>query len=361
MEVEATKSQLIDDGADEISIKDLLVKAKSVITYIKKRWKLILLFSIIGAAGGIGYSFIKKPLYTATCTFVLEENGKGGGLSQYAGLASLAGIDIGGGSGGGIFQGDNILELYQSRVMIEKALLSKVNNERLIDRYIAFNKLRDKWKKDPLTASVAFEGNPATFSRTQDSIITDIVVAINKKVLQVTKPDKKLSIIKVVVQTKDELFSKLFNEQLVKEVNDFYVQTKTKKSLQSITVLQHQKDSVRSVLDKAISGTASAIDATPNANPALLTLRVPSQKKQIDVQASTAVYAEIVKNLELYTISLRQETPLIQVIDTPVLPLEKDVFGKIKGLVVGFLIGGILTIVLLFVKMLTSNREPANT
>lgn len=326
----------------EISLKDLIGYVKGEVAYLKSRWLVILAVGVFFALLGFAYAFVKKPSYTAVSTFVLEEGGKGGGLGQYAGLASLAGIDIGGG-GGGIFEGDNILQLYKSRLMIEKTLLSPVfidgKRQLLIDRYIVSNNLLEKWKKDDNISNITFTGNPDNFSRKQDSIITDITEQFNERMLSVAKLDKKLTIIKVEVNTADEFFSKAFNTKLVETVNNFYAQTKTKKSYQNVQVLQKQADSVKNVLGAAISGVAAATDAAPNANPAMTTLRVPSQKRQVDVQASAAIYGEIVKNLEVSKISLRQETPLIQVIDQPVLPLQISKVGKLKSIVIGFILG----------------------
>jgi hypothetical protein len=337
------QEKTINNG-DEISLGDILLKVRSGIKYLKSKWFTILFIGILGGAIGLIYAIFKKPKYTAVCTFVLDEGSKGGALGQYAGLASLAGIDISGANGGGgIFQGDNILELYRSRLMIEKALLNEAtfNNKKelLIDRYVNFYGLRTIWKEKDHIDSITFIGNPDNFNRKQDSIVTDLVETFNKKILSVTKPDKKLSIISVEVTVGDELFAKEFNNKLVENVNNFYVQTKTKKTYQNVQILQRQADSVKSVLNSSISGVASAIDASPNANPSLLSLRVPSQRKQVDVQASTAIYGEIVKNLEISKISLRQEMPLIQVIDKPVLPLSVDHLGKIKGSIIGFIIG----------------------
>lgn len=342
-------------GTNEISIRDLVNSVKRVFRYLKSKWIIILAFALIGAVLGFSYALLKKPRYIATCTFVLE-NAKGGGLGQYAGLASLAGINIGG-EGGGIFEGDNILELYKSRAMIEKALLSRADfngkNELLIDRYIESYHLRSVWQHQPLK-NINFNGKSESFNRQQDSIITDLVGQFNKIVLNVSKPDKKLNIISVEVTTKDELFSKAFNERLVQTVNDFYIQTKTKNSLQNLQVLQHQADSVKAILNSSISGVASANDAAPNANPLLSTLRVSSQKKQVDVQANSAIYGEIIKNLELAKISFRQEMPLIQVIDKPVLPLPVERTGTVKGLLTGLFAGIFFISVILILKRVFS-------
>ena len=339
--------------SEEISLKELVLKVKSAIAYLKSKWVLIMACGIIGGLLGLAYSFYRKPLYIATSTFVLEDSKGGGGLGQYAGLASLAGIDIGGGAGG-IFQGDNIIELYRSRVMLEKTLLSPVEIEGkkqlLIDRYINFNKLRDKWKEKDHITSINFYGDPDKFNRKQDSIISDLVGLFRIKILGVDKIDKKLNILKVDVATNDELFSKEFNNKLVETVNNFYTETKTKKSSQNVMILQKQADSVKRVLNSSIGGVASAIDAAPNANPSLVTLRVPSQRKQVDVQANSAIYGEIVKNLEVSKISLRQETPLIQVIDKPVLPLFVDRLSKVKGFIVGAFLGCFLIVLILSVR-----------
>lgn len=76
-------------------------------------------------------------------------------------------------------------------------------------------------------------------------------------------------------------------------------------------------------------------------------LQVPSQRRQVDVQANQAILTELVKNLEVAKVSLRKETPLIQIIDGPVLPLEKERFGRLKGLILGGLIGGLLSVFIL--------------
>ncbi len=155
-------------------------------------------------------------------------------------------------------------------------------------------KLRGK-RKDGKTDYISFEGDPENFSRKQDSVMIGLAGRINKKILKVTKPDKKLSIIKVEITSEDELFSKCFADKMVENVNNFYVQTKVKKESQTVQILQRQADSVRIILNNSMHGVASANDAAPNANPLMSTLRLNSQKKQIDVQASSAIYANVVK------------------------------------------------------------------
>lgn len=342
---------------DEITFRDFVDMVQSFIVYLKSKRSLVIIVGILGGLLGLGYSYFKKPIYTAECTFVLEEEGKGG-LGAYAGIASMVGIDLGSG-GGGLFQGDNIIELYRSRTMIEKTLLSfaDVQGEKalLINRFIESNKLRKKWKGSRVLSNISFSVPRRKYTVQHDSIIGEIVEFINEKSLTIEKPDKKLSIISVKMNSDDELFAKAFTDKIVENVNDFYVQTKTKKSAENVKILQRQADSVRRVLNAAIGGTATAVDANPNANPAMQILRVPSQRRQVDVQASVAVYGEVVKNLEISKISLRKEAPLIQIIDRPILPLKKVKIGKVKAGIIGIVIAVFLAVIYLIITKLIRN------
>jgi hypothetical protein len=339
---------------ENIYMKDVFTKINSACRYIKLKWRFLIIASVLGSIIGWAFSWLQHTQYSAVCTFVLEDaSNSSGGLSQYAGLAGLAGISLGG-NGGGVFEGDNIIELYKSRTMIEKTLLSEVNvngeRQSLIELYISSNDLRDKWQSKNEDAKIHFGGDPSKFNRKQDSIISDLTEFINKKVLIVSKPDKKLNIINVNVISNNEIFSMEFTNKLVETVNNFYLETKTKKNSLNVRILQHQADSIKKILNASINDVASSIDATPNANPAMNVLRVPSQRKQVDVQASSAIYSEIVKNLELGKITLRQESPLIQIIDAPRLPLELKKTSKVISAIVGFVVSFLLTLGYIFVK-----------
>lgn len=117
-----------------------------------------------------------------------------------------------------------------------------------------------------------------------------------------------------------------------------------------MAILQRQTDSIRRELNGAITGVAVANDNTFNLNPALNVRRAPSARRQIDVQANTAILTELVKQSELAKVTLRKETPLIQVIDNPILPLKKEKFGKLKGIVLGGFFTGFLLVLYLILK-----------
>ncbi|GEO21988.1 Wzz/FepE/Etk N-terminal domain-containing protein [Cyclobacterium qasimii] len=344
---------------DKITFKELFLRLQNWLNIYKKRWKILLLFMVVGAILGGLVSILKKPVYHADTTFVLEQSDMGG-MGNISGLASMLGINLGAmGGESGLFKGDNIMELYKSESMLTKTLLrpfDSVSNESagklLIERYIFFNKLDQKWKDEVDFSALDFSLPRSRFTIQQDSVLKEVVKEIKERNLIVEKPDRKLNIIKVTVASKDQAFSKSFNENLVATVNEFYLKAKTKKTTENVRVLQHQSDSVRKVLDNKIKALAVFQDRIPNPNPLLQERVVPSKSIQIDIQASAAVYEEIVKNLEISKINNRNNTPLIQIIDQPRYPLERAEIKFKTGIVVGMFLFFLMGFVWIYLSTL---------
>lgn len=333
---------------DEITLKELLLKTGEWFRYLRSKWLIIGSISILGAALGFWYATTQKPTYTASLSFALEE--EGAGASAAMGLASQLGLDISGASSGGAFKGANVLEIFKSRLMIQKALLEPVANnskKSLAALYIDANEWREKWQKKIALKNIQFPVHATDLSRTQDSVLGVIYEKLIKQELTVGQKDKKNSVIFVELVTKSEEFSKNFTETLAVIVSNFYIETKSKKARNNLAILEHQRDSIRAALNSSLTGVAVSNDQVFGLNPALNVRRVPGIKKEVDVQANTAILTELVKQTELARINVRKETPLIQIIDKPILPLKQEKFGKAKGLVLGgslaaFLMMGVL-------------------
>src|SRR5690606_10348005 len=122
------------------------------------------------------------------------------------------------------------------------------------------NEIRDEWKDKPELLALDFRQDPETLDslsrRLRDGVITSFTNAIKSNELLIDKQDKNTSILQVEVTSPDEEFSKAFNENLVRQVNEFYVKTKTKKSVDNIAILQYKADSVRAVMTGAIYSAA---------------------------------------------------------------------------------------------------------
>ena len=62
------------------------------------------------------------------------------------------------------------------------------------------------------------------------------------------------------------------------------------------------------------------------------------------------------KNLEIAKLSLRKETPLIQIIDTPIFPLDKSGTSKLLATIIGSIISGLM-LLLFFIFRETFKKQ----
>lgn len=336
---------------DEISLKELLEKAKEGWHYLLSKWLIILIFGFGGAAIGLVVSLRTQPKYTAHLSFALVEKSAGGG-----GLADLAssfgmGSMLGGGSNGA-FSGDNLLEIMQSPHTIEQTLLTPVvyqdKKQNLVEVYIHFMELREGWSKNDRNKELQTLAYPVgqkreTFTRTQDSVMHGIYDQIIKSnALTIARKDKKLSFVNVNFTSKDEVFSKLFEEKLMEETYRFYRDTKTAQSRANITMMQAKADSIRRLYESSLYKSAGYSQV--NINQALQFAAVPKLKQDNNAQLYATVYTEVLKNLEAMKLDLARETPIVQIIDTPRFPLEKERLGKAKAMATGGVVGGFLIV-----------------
>lgn len=341
---------------EEYTIKEIFSILSGLKNYFYSKLRLILFVVVFGSLIGLIIAIYDIPTYTAKLTFAMEEDkggGSSGGLTGALGIASSLGIDLGS-SGGGVFAGTNISELMRSRYIVEKTLLLPIKTRlgdsiSLADYYLKIYGYDVRWKNNPSLKNLSF---PYTESRSDFKIIQDSVLfLLFKKIvsdnLSIFQKDKKVSIVTIEVNSVDQLFSKIFCENIATQTSRFYIETKIKKSKTNVEIMQKQADSIKKELDNSIMGVAAAADNVYNLNPAFLIKGTQSKKKQIEIQANSAIMTQLLAQLEIAKVNLRKETPLIQIIDKPILPLEKDKLGKLKTLILGGSISSILIILIL--------------
>ena len=220
--------------SEKILLSDLMSLVGKAIKYIFSQYILILKIAIVTGCLGLGYAYFEKDKFKAEATFIVEE--KSGSKSGLGALASSVGFDLGSLTGGsaGLFEGDNILDIMQSRLIVEKVLLSHIDTTNpssptLADVYAASHGLSKKWAKDPQLAKFNFYTTPKSESEKlkKDSILFEVYQKVVKDHLEVMRQNKKGSIINIQVISRDQIFSKLFTERLLKETGDLYVDIKT--------------------------------------------------------------------------------------------------------------------------------------
>ena len=325
---------------DEITLTDIWIKLQQWWAYLWKRKFWIVAIALLGSIGGYLKVKTADPVYSATLTFSLEQGGSGG--SNLAGLASQFGFSMGGGEGGGMFSGENLLTLMKSRRMVEDVLLTPVLIEGdsilLVNQYVrSWPELKEAWDSAGLYPIDA----KSCCNNAQDSAMGVIYSMVSEKALAVSKQDEALSFVTISFSGHDQAFAGAFVEQLTAQATEFYVESKTTNTRANMEKLERRVDSVTTELESAMVGAANSIDA--NQFTVQSASKVSSSQKQMKVTMLTTLYGELVKNLELSKTMAAREEPLITIIDRPHYPLRVRESG-LKGALFGGVIGGFLTV-----------------
>ena len=294
----------------------------------------IVLAAGLGAFVGALLFVVIPRKHTAELMLAIEDEKSTG----FENILAQFGIDVAGSQAGGIFQGESLIQLFKTRYLLERTLLTEVTIQGKSE--ILANRLfpSTRWAHKRKTSGVTFTADRETFTPLQDSVLLLLRDHVEAKILSAEKPDKKQSIIRVRAVHADKHFAKAFVETLVANTSEFYVESLTAKARGNLDVLKREADSVEALLSTHMVRSAVAGDV--NVNPLRQTLRVTQNRALVDLQVTVSLYGEIVKNLKLAEISLRKQTPLIQVIDPPRFPLKKTGYELWEWMLLGGILGG---------------------
>ena len=335
--------------------------------------KQIFLTGLVFGLVGLGYSFWKKPVYMARVNFVIEEN-KQNASGLFSALAGQVGMDLSSLSGmSGILAGDNVLELLKSPTLLKKVLITPYPGDsvyNLASKYAeVYGKLQTYEKliggnfyhpvskivgdnnhpdssiasqsgATPPISSLRSEQEGKGKSRVKDSLLTVIATQIIEKELSVYKPDRKLSVFRLDLTTRDELLSQTIATKLLDQAANLYIQTKTKRLKLNVDRLQKKSDSIGALLNYRTE--ASANKDIINQNPSYVSTEVDVEISNREKGMLSIIYGDVNKSLDITRTALIQETPTIEIIDTPDLPLKKEevkwYFASTLGLILGLLL-----------------------
>lgn len=331
---------------DEFSPKKFILQIRSVFRYLLSKWYIILGAGLLLGSAGAIYSFTKKPIYTAEITFALDEGAAQSAKSEFSGLAEELGYTPVMNAGGVFSSMTNIVELIKSRLLIEKTLRSKttIDNHTLTfaDFFLDSLDLRKKWMKNSPYPHANFSSTPGDRNELLyiNGMLRNMYEVLRGQMISVNTKSKGTTIISVTLVTRHELFSKYFLEALMAEVTHYYIETKTQRSKLNLDFIQYRTDSIKQAYNAALYGRAVFTDA--NINSIRQTATIPGEKQQTDVQILKNSYIEMVNALEAAKTTLMRNTPLIQYLDTPILPLKKTGSRTMLYFIVLFILGSLI-------------------
>jgi hypothetical protein len=316
-----------------------------ILRRITTKWWLFALIGFLGAIAGYIYAVSQRTEYQSYLSFALDEGGSEGGGSTAMGLAAQFGISLGGSQS--VFTGDNILDIIQSRRMIEGTLLSVDTFDKKPMPLIEFYLENEKRRPDNNhSASIKFyPAQPrSSFTYAQDSLLYNTYLKFKQEYIIARKPDKRLNVYEIMVTSHNEKFSKVFTDKLIDETNSFYTQIRSKKAGETLQILEKRVPDMKQKLDASISSKAAIQDA--NLNTPFANAEVPLLKQESNAQVYSAAYAEMFKNLEVARFQYLQSIPLLQIIDAANYPMKKIKPGKLKMAIIFSVISVFISLII---------------
>ena len=235
------------------------------------------------------------------------------------------------------------MELLKSRGVISKTLLRPCNisgkKGLFIDHFISIYDLDSDWEDDIELNKINFNGQ---LNIKHDSIVTLIWNKIIEDHISVEIRNDETDIIYLSFISSNERFSKLFSENLIDEMSKMYVEYQTKQSTNTIDFLQNRSDSVFNELQSAEEDYARVKDINQRIIKA--SGRLNELQLMRNVEVLNTMYLELVKNIEVSKLTLLNQTPIIQVIDKPILPLEDKKLSPVIIFILAFVLSKTIAI-----------------
>jgi len=335
----------------EIDLRDIFLTIKELKDEIFINKFRVLIFIFIFIYNSVFLISIQDSKFKAELSFVVEDTQKSPSLSSMSGLASTFGFDMFGPSNS-TFSQKNIMELLKTRGVVSKALLQSAivsgKDDLFIHHYISIYDLNSDWDKN--LKRLSFNND---LDLMHDSIMTMVWVRIIEDELSVEIRNDKTDIIYLSFICSNEKFAKLFSESLITEMSRMYVLYQTKQSTNTIDFLQNRADSVFLVLETAEEEYARVKDINQRIIKA--SGRLKELQLMRNVEVLNTMYLELVKNIEMSKLTLLNKTPIIQVIDKPILPLEDTKISVLLISIISFFLALFISVFYIIIRKLVND------
>ncbi len=333
----------------ELNVKDLGNSLKNFYSYFLKKWKLLFLAGIIGGALGLTYALLKKPVYEAGMSFMINEAEKGG----IGSLAMLAGqLGIGGGMAN--ISDEKVLFLLQSDQILGNALLKEIESngkkDLLVNFYITEFNTTKRWKNDTILENFNHFTNRSLNALTYEehkalrSIMKEI---IDSKDFQAQSTKRATlvgntqgGIITIAYKSNSENIAKNLIEHVTNELSEFYISRSIQRQQNNYRTIENRADSIKSL----ISEKEITLARTKDENMRMIRAqgRLSELRLSKEIEMLYAMFAEVVKNMEIAKFNLEISTPIFQIIDKPYFPLKMEKTSKLISIIIGGFITGFL-------------------
>lgn len=356
------ETQIIQE--EQISTKDLFQKIANIFKLIGSEWKILLISIAVGTLVSILLDIknFKESQFYGEIQFNLESGAPSqGGMGGFAGIANAFGV---GGMGMGaqtndLFSGGNFNLVISSKTLYERALMKEVMVGGRKTLFINYYKdssdiKRKEWGGDffhePLKAAINFRFTPKSpeqFTKNENELVATIYEKLQKQT-ELKPLDKNSSIMILSAITNNEMLTKVWLETLLKTLEEFYVEVRTKKTKEIYNIQVGRLNELQGKLNATDRQLAITTFQSVNAVDPTAPMR-QQQLNRNNTYISNQYYTQMatVENLRMLLIHQTPLFTLLQPVRLPLLRKDYTVGGSTK---IGAFLGFFLCLIFIIVR-----------
>lgn len=354
-----------------------------LVEIIKRLWskrKFILKVAAIFACFGLLVALCSPKVYTAGCTMV-PQTGEKNMSGNLGGLAAMAGINLGGGSGGDVLSPKIYPKIltsvpFQKELMQKKVKFEECDQELSIFEYFT----NQKYQKFSLLGTVkkytiGLPGVILGAFRSKDSLTSlgtnsPSIQMLSEKEKNMTDALKGMIALSVndkdgIVQLSVDMAEPLAAAQLAQHVQEllqrYITEFKIQKVQSNLDFVNARYAEVKQDFQKKQLELAEFRDANRSIVSAVA--RTNEEKLTNEYSLSFALYSELAKQREQANIQVKENTPIFTIVEPVTVPNERSKPKRSLILIAFTFLGGVigigLVLTLPFLAEVSGNKRLA--
>ncbi|HLO44694.1 MAG TPA: Wzz/FepE/Etk N-terminal domain-containing protein [Leadbetterella sp.] len=285
---------------------------------LKEKW-LIIFITILFIVVGVIFAFSLKEEFKSEGKILPEIQAKGGSMGQFAGLAALAGVDLSSAGGGAdAVRPDLYPDVLKSTPfflrLFQEKIKNKTNKELSFQEFYNSEVLDGELKQKDQKNLFPKSDNYISFNRQTEKNIKDLKERI------ICTYDKKAGVISISVKMPDPVVAANVARFSMDYLTDYIINYRTEKQKRDLDFLAERLQAAKGKYFNNQSKKASYTDQMPLNALRLQTADLQRERIEAEYKTSSSFYNSLLQKYEEANLKIQQETPVIKVLEPPVVP-----------------------------------------
>lgn len=318
------------------------------IIWKEKVW--IVLIALLSAGLGIVKALSMKDEFVSTGKILPEYQSKSGGLGQLSGLASLAGIDVGSAAGGGsdAIRPDLYPDVLKSTPffldLFKIKVKTKDNKEMTFAHFYDTSVLDNNIKPENTKIKFPTSNQYITISYQTEKNLQDLRERISAVI------DKKSGLITVTVKLPDPVVATIITDYSMNFLTNYITNYRTEKAKRDLNFLAERLDAAKGKYYNNQVKKAQYSDQYQLSMMKLQAADLQRERIESEYKISSTFYNSLLQKYEEAKLKLQQETPVIKVLEPPVVPNNKSEPKRAIIVLITAFLGGILGVLFALIR-----------